>query len=221
MERKIKKLPLSTIRRKLKGAGKPKACVEQAAFRKSVLRAVEDYLKEMAPSEFAQEVRRAHRSGDTSRIGKYLPPEMHQPFRPSGILTAKLPRLPSNMGKKVKMPEAKVLRARMRLVNAVSLKSTRRGKRVVLKVELAGQVRKGFPGRQPEIILTSRLASIWVRHGGQVAMGWSASHSPFEVFVEDVLTAIGIDDKCSARSLVRKHVASRPNPTSTRIVCQH
>jgi hypothetical protein len=210
MLRGLKKFPAKAIHSRLSAIAAQNQILNACEFHRSLKGIVNDYLQEMSPSEFANEIRQAYRTGDLRKVKKYLPPQPKQ-YEPTVGKASKKANLPSaqNLGK---------VRPSDLLVAGQRWSLTRKGRRPELKTTLIGQVAKGFPGRAPELIMTSRLAALWVRHGGTVSLGggtysrgkdWQPSE--FEKLVDDVLVAIGIDDKCSPRSLVRAHLNARRN----------
>jgi len=146
-----------------------------------MLDAVKRYFDTPAPSELASSIRMAHRAP-----AKTLSRTVSDYAPPGSTKQARLTR---------------------------GYQITHTAGRVRRDVLLVGQVGKGFPGREPELVLIASLASAWVAGGLRVTVGGPANgayrQSLFEKLIDDVFVAMLIDDKVSARNLVRTHIARR------------
>lgn len=172
----------------------------------AVLAAAIEYEAELSPAAFAAAVRSARKTGDLAVIEPYLPARM--PAAPRRIT----PCMPLQQGSKkgnLSLPPNKIRRAMERLVVGGSFVLTRGGKRRVWQERLLGQIKKGHPGRELELILVSRLASIWAGAGGAVVLNTVEEPSLFETFVGDVLCALEVDVGKNPRNLVRLHIQRR------------
>jgi hypothetical protein len=82
------------------------------------------------------------------------------------------------------------------------------------KTKIVGTLKRENPGREPEQVLASLVAAAYAGATGRPATRSGAMEerddaAPFVQLLQDVLIAIGIDDRVSVSDLVRRHQIAR------------